>query len=127
MQLFSQFSPLRRWVSGAIATVMMSLLLGGFWTTFTPPALAGDVAGGAKIFSAVCASCHLGGRNIVVPAKNLQKAALEKYGKYSEEAIVTQVTNGKGAMPGFAGKLKPSQIADVAAYVLAQADKDWTK
>lgn len=125
MQLFSQFSALRRWLSGAIATVMMSLLFGGFWVSFTPSALAGDAAKGAKIFSANCAACHIGGGNVVNGRKTLKKSALEKYGKYSEEAIIGQVTNGKAAMPTFKGKLTPEQIADVAAYVLAKADKDW--
>jgi cytochrome c6 len=46
---------------------------------------------------------------------------------YSAEAIIAQVTNGKGAMPAFGKKLKADQIEDVAAYVLEQADKDWKK
>jgi cytochrome c6 len=46
---------------------------------------------------------------------------------YDLQAIITQVTNGKAAMPSFKGRLKDNQIADVAAYVLAQADKDWKK
>mgnify|MGYP002775187680 FL=1 len=62
---------------------------------------------------------------MVVGKKTLKKAALEKYKKYSEEAVIEQVTKGKRAMPAFLGKLNETQIADVAAYVIAQADKDW--
>jgi cytochrome c6 len=51
---------------------------------------------------------------------------LEENGKYSLAAIITQVTNGKGAMPAFK-KLKPNQIELVAAYVLEQADNGWAK
>ncbi|NJL20250.1 MAG: cytochrome C6, partial [Leptolyngbyaceae cyanobacterium SM1_3_5] len=36
-----------------------------------------------------------------------------------------QILNGKNAMPAFKGRLKPEQIEDVAAYVLAQAEKGW--
>jgi cytochrome c6 len=41
----------------------------------------------------------------------------------SLEAIVTQVTNGKGAMPSFKSQYSAAQIEDVAAYVLAQSEK----
>ncbi|CAD0229360.1 MULTISPECIES: cytochrome c6 PetJ [Planktothrix] len=95
--------------------------------TFVPNAFAANLENGAKVFSANCASCHAGGKNLVNGAKTLKKADLEKYGMYDVEKIKTQVTNGKGAMPGFKGRLKDDQIADVAAYVLAQADQDWKK
>ncbi|MDB9374282.1 cytochrome c6 PetJ [Nodularia sphaerocarpa] len=107
---------------------IISLLLLGitiFTFAFSSPALAADTASGAKIFSANCASCHAGGRNLVKADKSLKKDDLEKYGMYSAEAIITQVKNGKNAMPMFQGRLKPEQAADVAAYVLEQADKGW--
>lgn len=90
------------------------------------PALAeGDAANGAKIFSANCTVCHAGGRNLIMGNKTLKKDALEKYGMYSLDAIKTQVTKGKGAMPAFAGRLSAQQIDDVTAYVLGKADKGW--
>ncbi|HAC66192.1 MAG TPA: cytochrome C6 [Cyanothece sp. UBA12306] len=95
--------------------------------TLTPPALAGDAAAGKSIFSANCAACHAGGKNVVNAAKTLQKDALEKYGMNSFEQIVAQVTNGKAAMPAFKGRLKPEQIENVAAYVLEQAENGWKK
>jgi cytochrome c6 len=113
-RIFSVFSML------AIAlTLLISL-------TFEQPALA-DVSEGAKIFNNNCAQCHAGGRNNVVAAKTLKKEALEKYGKYSVEAIVAQVTKGKGAMPAFGKKLKPNEIELVASYVIEQADNGWVK
>jgi Cytochrome c. len=57
--------------------------------------LAGDAAKGAKLFSANCAACHIGGGNVVVSAKTLKKEALEKYGMNSIEAITTQVKKGQ--------------------------------
>ncbi|WP_414551396.1 cytochrome c6 PetJ [Anabaena sp. CCY 0017] len=107
---------------------IISLLLLGitiFTFAFSSPALAADTVNGAKIFSANCAACHAGGRNLVQAQKTLKKDALEKYGLYSEAAIISQVTNGKNAMPAFKGRLKSEQIEDVAAYVLEQADKGW--
>jgi cytochrome c6 len=89
------------------------------------PAIAGDVTKGASIFSANCAACHAGGKNVVNAAKTLQKGDLDKYGMASLDAIVTQVTKGKNAMPAFGGRLNAEQIEDVASYVLAQSDGGW--
>ncbi|TBR59565.1 c-type cytochrome [Mastigocladus laminosus UU774] len=107
---------------------ILSVLLLGitiFTFAFNRPALAADAANGAKVFSANCASCHAGGKNLVQANKSLKKSDLEKYGMNSAEAIIAQVTNGKNAMPAFKARLKPEQIENVAAYVLEEADKDW--
>jgi cytochrome c6 len=110
---------LKRLLSIVLATIVLITL---FWA---PPASAEDLANGAKIFSANCAACHAGGNNLVNADKTLKKSDLEKYGMASLEAIKTQVTGGKAAMPAFGGRLNPQQIEDVAAYVLSQADKGW--
>lgn len=93
--------------------------------SLTSPAIAADLANGAKVFSANCAACHAGGGNVVNAARTLKKADLEAAGMASIEAIQTQIINGKGAMPSFQGRLTTEQIADVAAYVLDQAEKGW--
>jgi cytochrome c6 len=96
-----------------------------FAITFSSPAVAAEVASGAKIFSANCAACHAGGNNVIMANKNLKKEALAEYGMNSIAAITTQVTNGKNAMPAFGGRLSAAQIEDVATYVLAQSEKGW--
>ncbi len=106
-----------------ITVMLLGIVI--FTFAFSNPALAEDTVSGAKVFSANCASCHAGGKNLVQGQKTLKKDALEKYGLYSAEAIIAQVKKGKSAMPSFKGRLKPNQIEDVAAYVLSQADKDW--
>ena len=89
----------------------------------------GDAAAGAAIFTANCNACHMGGNNVVMAQKTLKKDALSQYlenfNEQGVDAIVYQVTNGKGAMPAFAGRLSPEQIDNVAAYVLSQAEKGW--
>ncbi|MBW4649144.1 MAG: c-type cytochrome [Kastovskya adunca ATA6-11-RM4] len=102
------------WVAIALFTVVLS-----------QPAFAANTVKGGSIFGANCAACHLGGRNIVVASKTLKKAALEKYGMNSLEAITNQVKNGKNSMPAFRRRLNEQQIEDVAAYVLEQAEKGW--
>jgi cytochrome c6 len=101
------------------------LLLTALTLLLPRPALAADLADGAKIFSNKCALCHLKGGNTVNPEKTLKQETLEKFGMNSAEAIITQVTNGKGVMPKFGGQLSPEQIQNVAAYVLDQAAKGW--
>ena len=98
------------------------------------PALAGDATAGAKIFTANCNACHLNGGNVVNGAKTLKNDALIKYlDNYDEDgdtaahekAIAYQVTNGKGAMPKFGGRLQAKQIEDVSAYVASKAEGGW--
>jgi len=106
-----------------ISTLVVFLTAAMF--AFSTPALAGDAASGAKIFSANCAACHAGGNNVVNGAKTLKKEDLAKYEKDSIDAITTQVTNGAGAMPAFKGRLSDADIDDVATYVLSQSEKGW--
>lgn len=93
--------------------------------SYVPSAFGADTAKGAKVFAANCAQCHSGGKNLVSSNKTLKKADLEKYGKYSLEAINEHVSKGKNACPAFRGRLTSDHIDNVSAYVLEQADKDW--
>ena len=83
-----------------------------------------DLEAGQQVFLANCAACHNGGANTVVSEKTLQIADLEKYGKNTVNAIVTQVTNGNGAMPAFGDRLDEDDIKSVAKYVLNQASNN---
>ncbi|MEM9162696.1 MAG: c-type cytochrome [Cyanobacteria bacterium P01_F01_bin.4] len=109
-----------KYLFSAIAVLMTAVSL-----MFASPAFAADLAEGAQVFSGNCAACHAGGRNVVNAAKTLQKSDLDQYNMASIEAIKAQVTNGKNAMPAFAGRLTPEQIESVAAYVLDQSEKGW--
>ena len=106
-----------------LSTLMVFLTAAMF--SFATPAIAGDAASGAKIFSANCAACHAGGNNVVNGAKTLKKDALAKYEMNSIDAITYQVNNGKNAMPAFKGRLTDAQIDDVATYVLSQSEAGW--
>ena len=87
------------------------------------PAFAADIDNGASVFAGNCAACHAGGNNVIQNEKTLRKEALDQYlaGGLKEASIVTQVTNGKNAMPAFGGRLDAEAIDDVAAYVYDQA------
>ena len=62
-----------------------------------------------------------------MPDKTLENEALEQYlaGGRNEKAVMTQVTNGKNAMPAFGGRLSDDDIANVATYVISQSDSGW--
>lgn len=91
------------------------------------PAVAADVGAGEQVFNANCAACHAGGQNVIMPEKTLEKDALEQYlaGGRNAKAIITQVTNGKNAMPAFGGRLDDEAIANVAAYVMETSEAGW--
>lgn len=84
-----------------------------------------DSEAGKKVFMNNCSGCHSNGLNAIVPEKTLKKSALEKNGMLSQQAIIKQVTNGKSPMPGFDKILSPSDIENVASYVLKMANSDW--
>ena len=74
----------------------------------------GDAAAGEEVFaSAGCGGCHTfeaaGSTGSVGP--NLDDVSP------SFDEVVTQVTNGGGAMPAFGGDLTEQEINDVAAFV----------
>ncbi|PLZ85001.1 cytochrome C [Fischerella muscicola CCMEE 5323] len=96
---------------------------------FISPAEAAEMSDAAKIFNSNCASCHIGGGNILISEKTLKKEALQKYlenyNTNSIEAIIHQVQNGKNAMPAFKSKLSEDEIIQVAAYVFQKAEQGW--
>lgn len=62
-----------------------------------------------------------------MPEKTLEKDALDSYlaGGRSEKSVMTQVTNGKNAMPAFGGRLSDDDIANVASYVIGMSESGW--
>ena len=83
-------------------------------TTQTTGGEAGDAANGKDVYeTAGCGGCHTfdaaGSSGSIGP--DLDDAAP------SFDAVVTQVTNGGGAMPAFDDSLTAQEIRDVAAFV----------
>nr|YP_009298019.1 cytochrome c553 [Plocamium cartilagineum]AOM67957.1 cytochrome c553 [Plocamium cartilagineum] len=80
---------------------------------------------GEEIFSSNCAACHAGGNNAIMPEKTLKADILSENNMNSIQAITTQVTSGKNAMPAFGGRLSDDDIDNVANYVLNQSEAGW--
>ncbi len=82
---------------------------GGGPTTAAGGGGGGSVSGGS-VFAANCAACHgSSGEGGVGPALA---------GRSLSPSVVTSIVgSGRGAMPGFSGRLTPEQVQAVAAYV----------
>ena len=107
--------------TGTTTTGTTETTTSGTTTTATTPAGKGDPTAGKQVFLSVaaCGGCHTladaGSSGNVGPNLDDVMPAYDK--------VVTQVTNGGGAMPPFKDTLSAQQIADVAAYVSSVAGK----
>eukprot|EP00183_Erythrolobus_madagascarensis_P004998 CAMPEP_0185856664 /NCGR_PEP_ID=MMETSP1354-20130828/29116_1 /TAXON_ID=708628 /ORGANISM="Erythrolobus madagascarensis, Strain CCMP3276" /LENGTH=103 /DNA_ID=CAMNT_0028558925 /DNA_START=420 /DNA_END=728 /DNA_ORIENTATION=- len=91
------------------------------------PALAAPLVDGATLFEANCAACHAGGGNILPFArgKTLKTPALKKNKLLDQEALVTFVKDGKGAMPSYSSKLSDDEINSISEFILLRASENW--
>ena len=84
-----------------------------------PEPLPGDPVAGEEVFLSTggCGACHAladaGTSGSIGPNLDQTEPSYDK--------VVDRVTNGKGAMPAFSGRLSEQQIQDVAAYVSTAA------
>ena len=72
-------------------------------------------ARGAKTYGQYCAVCH--GRNMAQPLAG--STDLRKFPADQGARFVKAVLNGKGTMPAWNGTLKPAQVDELWAYVVA--------
>jgi cytochrome c6 len=84
-----------------------------------------DLNQGKKLFIANCNVCHISGKNLIIPEKNLKKETLEMNGMNNFNAIVYQIINGKNGMPAFGGRLQETEIEEIAFYVLQEANQSF--
>ena len=110
------------WIQKAGKFLIVVCLL---FFSIVPNILAANLENGEKVFQVNCVGCHVNGSNIIRRGKNLKLKALQKNGYADVEAIASIVSNGKANMSAYKDRLTPEQIEDVAAYVLAQAEKGW--
>jgi cytochrome c6 len=96
---------------------VLALVLGA---AVVAPALADgtEPKDGKSLYEAKCALCHSkdgAPKKIAEGSANLSDPEWQK--KTTLETIEKQITEGKGKMPKFQGKLAPEEIKLVAAYV----------
>jgi mono/diheme cytochrome c family protein len=77
------------------------------------PMVAQDKA--ADIYKAKCAGCHgADGSKAMMGSKPLNGADVQAM---SDADITAEITNGKGKMPAYKGKLTDAQISELTAYI----------
>jgi cytochrome c6 len=74
------------------------------------------VADAAADFKAKCAMCHGadGSGKASMGTKDLGSADIQKM---SNADLTAAITNGKGKMPAYKGKLTDAQITDLVSYI----------
>jgi cytochrome c6 len=92
---------------------MKKLLVAALAVSLSAPALAVDAA---AIYGAKCVVCH--GKDGAGSAAGKKMGAPDlRTLKASEQDVAAAITNGKGKMSAFKGKLTPEEIDAVAKYV----------
>jgi cytochrome c6 len=75
---------------------------------------------GAGTFKAKCAACHGAdgkGDNSMGKALKVRDLSSDDVQKQTDAELTTIITDGKGKMPAYKGKLADDQIKQVVAYV----------
>ncbi len=117
----------KNWLSWIQKTGLYLIICCLLFFSIVPQVWAADLENGKKVFEVNCVGCHVNGGNIIRRGKNLKLKALQKNGYADVEAIASIVTNGKANMSAYKDRLTQQEIENVAAYVLAQAEKGWQK
>ena len=94
-------------------TVLQRVAFLGLAAALAVPAMAQDKA--ADVYKSKCAGCHgADGSKSTMGSKPLNGADVQGM---STADIAADISNGKGKMPAYKGKLTDAQINDLAAYV----------
>lgn len=93
------------------------LVISAFAFLFSTCALAES---GAEIFKAKCAMCHgADGKADTAMGKSMKirDLAASEVQSQSDADLVGVITNGKGRMPKYDGKLSKDQISDLVKFI----------
>jgi cytochrome c6 len=84
------------------------------------PAIASAQGKGQDTFKAKCAMCHGAdgsGNTTMGKSMGLKDLGSPAIQGMSDADLAAVVSNGKGKMPGYKGKLTDAQISDVVSYI----------
>ena len=98
--------------------IRASLIVLGVAFVFSTWSVAADT--GAEIFKTKCAACHgATGAGDTTMGKNLKLRDLgsPEVQKQTDDELANIITNGKGKMPKYDGKLTKEQITEVVKYI----------
>jgi cytochrome c6 len=95
--------------------LLQRIALFSFVIALALPSIA-TAQSGTDLYKAKCAMCHGadGSGKAAMGTKPLGSADVQKM---SDADLTNAITNGKGKMPAYKGKLTDAQISDMVAYV----------
>ena len=89
-------------------------------TALALPSLASAQAKGQDTFKAKCAMCHGAdgsGATTMGKSMGLKDLGSSAIQSMSDADLNAAITNGKGKMPAYKGKLTDAQITDLVSYI----------
>ncbi len=93
---------------------LQRIALFGLFLAFALPQIAAAQSA-ADTYKAKCAMCHgADGSKSMMGAKPLNGPDVQKM---SDADLTEAITNGKGKMPAYKGKLSDAQIKDLVSYI----------
>jgi mono/diheme cytochrome c family protein len=93
---------------------LQRIALFSFFLALALPQLA-SAQSAADTYKAKCAMCHgADGSKSMMGAKPLNGPDVQKM---SDADLTDAITNGKGKMPAYKGKLSDAQIKDLVSYI----------
>jgi len=98
----------------AVAAFVLALFVNGPDAGGGSASSGGAGAPGQAIFEANCASCHGADGSGGLGPQLSDGAVVDAFPDAADEEAV--VTDGRGAMPSFEGRLSPEEIAQVVEY-----------
>jgi cytochrome c6 len=101
-----------------------ALALAASLLTLSMPA-AGQ-SDGAAVYKSKCAGCHSAdgsGSGPAGKAMHLRDLGSADVQKQTDAELTAIITNGKGSMPGYKGKLTDDQIKQVVVFIRSLAKK----
>lgn len=106
-------------LAGAAGVGLLSVLLMLVAFTATPAGAqdadeAGDLGQGMEVFNASCSSCHQADGSGSAAGRSLIDIVIEQPDR---SVHITSVTDGKGNMPGYDGRLTVDEIDAAVSYL----------
>ncbi len=107
-------------LSTVVALVIGIFAFAGIGTSVSTTGLTGEAVSSRALYRTHCAECHGNdGRSNTKRGRETEATDLTapEVKDDPHDKVVRIITNGKGDMPGFKGKLSSGQIASIARYI----------
>ncbi len=116
--------PMAAVATAVLATTIAALVLAALAMPAAARADAASVAAGGAVYKEQCVGCHGAdgsGNTPIGKALKVQDLRKPEIRAMKDADLAAAITNGKGKMPPFKGKLSAAQIGQVVDYIRSLA------